>query len=90
MAHDGVVSYCYALDRHMLDSINMTDPCPLSLEHGAHRLLALTSLSWLPPMKLTLAIFTIGVADGGDQYIVVSAEADLACRIIQMPKAQFA
>jgi len=54
----GVVSYCYALDRHMLDSINMTDPCRLSLEHGAHRLLALTSLSRLLPMKLTLAIFT--------------------------------
>ncbi len=68
----------------------MTDPCRFSLEHGAHRLLALTSHSWLLPMKLTLAIFTTGVANGGDQYIVASAEADLACRIIQMPKAQFA
>jgi hypothetical protein len=74
----------------MLDSSNMTDSCRFSLEHGAQRLLALTSPSWLLPMKLTLAIFTTGAADGGDHCMVTSAEADLACGIIQMPKAQFA
>jgi hypothetical protein len=35
----------YVLDRHSLDSINMTDPRQFSLKHGANRLLALTSLS---------------------------------------------
>ena len=43
----------YVLDRHSLDSINMTDPRQFSLKHGTHRLLALTSLSWLLPVELT-------------------------------------
>ena len=43
----------YVLDRHSLDSVNMTDPRQFSLKHGTHRLLALTSLSWLLPVELT-------------------------------------
>ena len=43
----------YVLDRHSLDSINMTDPRQFSLKHGTHRLVALTSLSWLLPVELT-------------------------------------
>jgi beta-1,2-mannobiose phosphorylase / 1,2-beta-oligomannan phosphorylase len=43
----------YVLDRHSLDSINMTDPRQFSLKHGTHRLLALTSHSWLLPVELT-------------------------------------
>ena len=35
----------------------------------------------------TPVVFTTGVADAGDHYIVASGEADLACR---MPKALFA
>ena len=35
----------------------------------------------------TRVVFTAGVADAGDHYIVASGEADLACR---MPKALFA
>ena len=35
-------------------------------------------------------VFTTGVADAGDHYIVASGEADLACRITHMPKALFA
>jgi hypothetical protein len=31
----------------------MTDPRQFSLKHGTHRLLALTSLSWLLPVELT-------------------------------------
>jgi predicted GH43/DUF377 family glycosyl hydrolase len=38
----------------------------------------------------TPVVFTTGVADDGDHYIVVSGELDLACRITQMPKALFA
>jgi len=38
----------------------------------------------------TLVMFTTGVEDAGDHYIVASGEADLACRITHMPKALFA
>lgn len=34
-------------------------------------------------------IFTTGIADAGDVYIVASGEADLACRISHIPKARF-
>jgi len=43
----------YVLDRHSLDSINMTDPRQFSVKHGTHRLLALTSISWLLPVELS-------------------------------------
>ncbi|MBC7985700.1 MAG: glycosidase [Sphingomonadaceae bacterium] len=35
-------------------------------------------------------VFTTGIVDGGDRYIVASGEADLACRITHIPKAAFA
>ena len=35
-------------------------------------------------------VFTTGIVDGGDHYIVASGEADLACRITHMPKTTFA
>jgi beta-1,2-mannobiose phosphorylase / 1,2-beta-oligomannan phosphorylase len=38
----------------------------------------------------TPVVFTTGVADAGDHYIVASGEVDLACRITNMPKALFA
>lgn len=34
-------------------------------------------------------VFTTGIADGGDHYIVASGEADLACRVTHIPKAHF-
>ena len=34
-------------------------------------------------------VFTTGIADAGDQYVVASGEADLACRITHIPKAVF-
>lgn len=34
-------------------------------------------------------IFTTGIADAGDAWIVASGEADLACRISHIPKAMF-
>jgi hypothetical protein len=35
-------------------------------------------------------VFTTGIVDAGDHYIVASGEADLACRITLIPKARFA
>ena len=43
----------YVLDRHPLAGVDMTDPRQFSLHHATHRLLALTSLSWLLPVELT-------------------------------------
>jgi predicted GH43/DUF377 family glycosyl hydrolase len=34
-------------------------------------------------------VFTTGIADGGDHYVVASGEADLACRITHIPKSVF-
>ena len=38
---------------------------------------------------LTDVVFTTGIADGRDHYIVASGELDLACRITHIPKARF-
>jgi predicted GH43/DUF377 family glycosyl hydrolase len=35
-------------------------------------------------------VFTTGIVDAGDHYIVASGEADLACRITHIPKSAFA
>jgi beta-1,2-mannobiose phosphorylase / 1,2-beta-oligomannan phosphorylase len=40
-------------------------------------------------MYLSNVVFTCGLADGGDHYIVASGEVDLACRITHMPKSIF-
>ena len=40
-------------------------------------------------LYLTDIVFTTGVAELGDSYIVASGEADLACRITHMPTAMF-
>ena len=34
-------------------------------------------------------VFTTGIADSGDHFVVASGEADLACRITHVPKAEF-
>lgn len=34
-------------------------------------------------------VFTTGIADAGDHYIVASGESDLACRITHIPKHRF-
>jgi predicted GH43/DUF377 family glycosyl hydrolase len=41
-------------------------------------------------MYLDSVVFTTGIVDAGDHYIVASGEADLACRITHIPKARFA
>jgi predicted GH43/DUF377 family glycosyl hydrolase len=40
-------------------------------------------------MYLDDVVFTTGIADGGDHFIVASGEADLACRITHVPKSMF-
>lgn len=35
-------------------------------------------------------VFTTGIVDDGDGYIVASGEDDLACRITRLPKSLFA
>jgi predicted GH43/DUF377 family glycosyl hydrolase len=35
-------------------------------------------------------VFTTGIVDGGDFFIVASGEADLACRVTHIPKGVFA
>jgi predicted GH43/DUF377 family glycosyl hydrolase len=41
-------------------------------------------------MYLRDVVFTTGIVDAGDHYIVASGEADLACRITHIPKSVFA
>jgi predicted GH43/DUF377 family glycosyl hydrolase len=41
-------------------------------------------------MYLRDVVFTTGIVDGGDHYIVASGEGDLACRITHVAKAVFA
>ena len=36
----------------------------------------------------TEVVFTTGIADGGEAWIVASGEADLACRITHIDKAR--
>jgi len=43
----------YRLDPYPLDSVTMADPRQFAMALGTHRLLALTSLSWLLPVELT-------------------------------------
>lgn len=40
-------------------------------------------------MYLDDIVFTTGIVDAGDHFIVASGEADLACRITHIPKARF-
>jgi len=40
-------------------------------------------------MYLRDVVFTTGIADAGDHFVVASGEADLACRITHVPKSAF-
>ena len=40
-------------------------------------------------MYLENVVFTTGIVDAGDHFIVASGEADLACRITHVPKSTF-
>ena len=40
-------------------------------------------------MYVSDVVFTTGIVDGGDAYLVASGEADLLCRITRVPKSVF-
>ena len=42
-----------------------------------------------PQMYIRDVVFTTGIVDAGDHYIVASGEGDLACRITHIPKSRF-
>jgi predicted GH43/DUF377 family glycosyl hydrolase len=41
-------------------------------------------------MYLEDVVFTTGIVEAEDHYIVASGESDVACRITHIPKARFA
>jgi len=76
-------TYWSILDRDDPSKLVRTDDAPvLEADH------ALTA-PIEDQMYLRDVVFTTGIADGGDHYIVASGEADLACRITHIPKSVF-
>ncbi len=64
--------------------LRLEDETPL-LEANPELTRSIAHQLYLP----TPVVFTTGIADGGDHYIVASGEADLACRITHVPKTRF-
>jgi len=64
--------------------LRLEDDTPL-LEADPALTLPIADKLYLP----TPVVFTTGIADGGDHYVVASGEADLACRISHIPKTRF-
>jgi predicted GH43/DUF377 family glycosyl hydrolase len=64
--------------------LRLEDDTPL-LEASPALTAPIAAQMYLP----TPVVFTTGIADGGDHYVVASGEADLACRITHIPKARF-
>lgn len=65
--------------------VRLEDSAPL-IEANPALTAAIAHQMYLP----TPVVFTTGLVDGGDHYIVASGEADLACRITHIEKARFA
>ena len=65
--------------------LRIADETPL-LEADPELTLPIADRLYLP----TPVVFTTGIVDAGDHYIVASGEADLACRITHIDKARFA
>jgi predicted GH43/DUF377 family glycosyl hydrolase len=64
--------------------VRLEDDAPL-LEANAELTRPIAEQLYLP----SPVVFTTGIADGGDHYILASGEADLACRTTHVPKARF-
>ncbi|URW76788.1 glycosidase [Sphingomonas donggukensis] len=77
-------TYWSILDRDDPSVVVATDHAPL-LEPAP----ALTA-PLADQMYLDNVVFTTGIVDGGDHYVVASGEADLACRITHIAKSVFA
>lgn len=65
--------------------LRLEDETPL-LEAAPELTRPIADRMYLP----TPVVFTTGIADVGDHYIVASGEADLACLITHILKARFA
>lgn len=76
-------TYWSLLDRHDPSRIIHTSNTPL-IEANARLTEPLKAQMYLHDI-----VFTTGIVDGGDHYIVASGEADLACRITYVPKSVF-
>jgi len=77
-------TYWTILDRDDPSKAVATQHAPL-LEPAPHLTEPLKDL-----MYLDNVVFTTGIADGGDHWVVASGEADLACRITHIGKDVFA
>ena len=77
-------TYWSILDRDDPSKIVRTDHKPL-IEANAELTALLEDLMYVRDV-----VFTTGIADGGNHYVVASGEADLACRITHIPKSLFA
>jgi predicted GH43/DUF377 family glycosyl hydrolase len=64
--------------------LRLEDKVPL-LEADPALTAPIGHLHYLP----TPVVFTTGIVDGGDVWIVASGEADLACRVTHLPKSMF-
>jgi predicted GH43/DUF377 family glycosyl hydrolase len=76
-------TYWSILDRHDPSIVVASDHAPL-LEANPELTKPLEH-----QMYLRGVVFTTGIAEHGDIYVVASGEADLACRITHIPKAAF-
>jgi predicted GH43/DUF377 family glycosyl hydrolase len=67
---------------------------PSKIIHTEHRPLLEASPALTEPLSEKMyirdVVFTTGIVDAGDHYLIASGEADLACRITQVPKEAFA
>jgi predicted GH43/DUF377 family glycosyl hydrolase len=77
-------TYWSLLDRHDPSQILHSSSAPL-LEANAELTRPLEDKLYVRDI-----VFTTGIADAGDHFIVASGEADLACRITHIPKSVFA
>jgi predicted GH43/DUF377 family glycosyl hydrolase len=76
-------TYWSILDRNDPSSLIHTDSFPL-LEANPDLTRPLED-----KMYIHNVVFTTGIAEAGDHYIIASGEADLACRITHVPKSRF-
>lgn len=77
-------TYWSLLDRDDPSIIVHAEPAPL-LEASPELTAPLADRMYIHDV-----VFTTGIADAGDHYVVASGEADLACRITHIPKGVFA
>ncbi|QCB55738.1 glycosidase [Sphingopyxis sp. PAMC25046] len=66
---------------------------PSRVLHGEHAPLLEANPALTAPLEDKIyirdVVFTTGIVDAGDHYIVASGEGDLACRITHIPKSRF-